>query len=100
MPTEGHTPRFGVTFMIRETRREVDFAILEVSGRLIQGEQATEFENAIQVLVAAGKSSVILDLHGLTYLDEVGVALFVSAFDQLTKRGGTLVLVSPTPRVL
>ena len=34
--------------MIRETRREVDFAILEVSGRLIQGEQATEFELSVR----------------------------------------------------
>lgn len=86
--------------MISEIRRDRDIAILELSGRLTQEEQATDFENTIEALLGAGTRSVILDVHGLTYLDEVGVALLASAHVELTKRSGTLVLLSPTPRVL
>ena len=49
--------------------------------------------------LAGGKSGVVLDMAGVTFLASIGIRHLVSASKALTRRGGRLVLLNPTPMV-
>ena len=48
-------------------------------------------------LLAAGTDRIILDLRQLSFLDSVGLGLFIGAFKRLRSFGGELVLRDPQP---
>jgi anti-sigma B factor antagonist len=67
---------------------EVDIVTAPQLGRRLLG------------LVDEGKTSMIIDLSRVTFMDSSGIGVLVNALRQLTKRHGRLVLVCPTERVL
>jgi anti-anti-sigma factor len=49
--------------------------------------------------LAGGKKGVVVDLSGVTFLASIGIRHLVSATKALARKGGKLVLVSPTDAV-
>ena len=49
--------------------------------------------------LAGGKSGVLLDMAGVTFIASIGIRHLVSASKALTRRGGRLVLLNPNPMV-
>src|SRR5581483_3497351 len=49
--------------------------------------------------LAGGKSGLVVDLSGVTFLASIGIRHLVSATKALSRRGGRLILVNPNDMV-
>ena len=77
-----------------------DVFVMELSGKLMGGPDSSGFHDEVKQAVENGGRSVVVDLHGVEWLNSWGVGLLVSAYTTLKSRGGQLVLVGCTPKVL
>lgn len=80
-------------------RRIGPVSVIELTGRLIADDPDNPFAEQIMVLVAAGNLNLLVDLHGVTYMDSGGVGALVAMFLHVAKRGGRLKLLAPSDRV-
>lgn len=81
--------------------------IIEVSDEgsdtvfLLRGEldphTAPDLRGEIDRVLEAGRSRLVLDLAGLTFIDSSGLRVVISAHKDTVERGGGLVLRSPSP---
>jgi anti-sigma B factor antagonist len=51
-------------------------------------------------LAEEGKTSLVVDLSNVTFMDSTGIGVLLNALRNLSKRHGGLVLVCPTERIL
>jgi anti-sigma B factor antagonist len=74
---------------------EIDgVTVLNLSGRLTLGDATTQFRNAVEELIAAGKPNILLDLREVTYLDSSGIGELVAAQTACKRNGGALKLIN------
>lgn len=76
-----------------------DVAIIDLEGRLCFGEGTDRLRDQVQDLIAAGRTSIILDLDGLTYVDSAGIGTMVSSFTSARNAGGRLKLMRLNKRI-
>lgn len=82
-------------------RREREgIVILDITGRLVAGEETTALRDRIRTLTNAGSTHVILNLQEVDYIDSTGLGTLVICFTGLRKAGGSLKLVNLTRRNL
>ncbi len=82
------------------TKQQVDdVAILELSGRMVLGDETALFRNAVRDLVAAGKKKILLNLGGVSYIDSSGLGELVGAFTAVRREGGQIKLLNLQKRV-
>ena len=74
--------------------------VLEVKGRMVLGEASDTFNKTLQDLIAEGRVNLLLDFSQVGALDSQGIAALVRATVSARKRGGRLLLLKPSPRVL
>jgi len=77
-----------------------DGAIARVSliGKLdIQGAEVVALPLAS---LSGGKQNVLIDMSGVTFIASIGIRHLVSAAKTLSRRGGQLILISPTEAVV
>lgn len=79
-------------------RRAGPVAVLELSGQLVADEGACQCLQQVSLLVIAGWLNVLVDLRNVSYIDSGGVGSLVAAFVHVSKRGGRLKILSPSPR--
>ena len=80
--------------------RQVDgVAVVDVSGRIILGEETQLLRETIQGLLAEGQLEILLDLGEVSFVDSAGIGVLVSAFTSVRNRGGELKLLKLTRRV-
>lgn len=77
---------------VRE-RRAGGATVLELDGRLVIGDGADRLRDRIDSLIQRGQTEVILDLHGVTYIDSSGIGAITAKYLSLRRRGGDLKLV-------
>jgi anti-sigma B factor antagonist len=71
--------------------------ILSLVGSLTYDEGTRMLRQVVTGAVAAGARAFLLDLEQITYLDSGGVGLLVAMFRHVTRRGGQLKLLRPSP---
>jgi anti-anti-sigma factor len=71
--------------------------IFRLSGALVHDEATRQLRETITAAVGAGARAVLLDLEPITRLDSGGVGLLVAMFRHVTRRGGQLKLLRPSP---
>jgi len=71
--------------------------IFTLSGALVYDEGTTMLRQVLTAAVAAGARGCLLDLERITYLDSAGVGSLVEMFRHVTRRGGQLKLMRPSP---
>lgn len=81
-------------------REREGIAILDLKGRLIVGDPATQIREAITGLQKSGKTRVIVNLQGVDYIDSTGLGSLVICFTSLQKAGGALKLACLNKRNL
>jgi anti-sigma B factor antagonist len=88
-------PRF------RTTERDVDdrTTIVSVDGE-IHVSTAPEFSGVLSAAVAGGRTSLVLDLTGVTFIDSTGLSILLNALRRVTRAGGRMALVCSNPTVL
>ena len=83
---------------LRITERAIaGVTILELSGDLVYDGGTRLLREAVTKVVAEGARACLLDLHDITYLDSGGVGSLVAMFRHVTRRGGQLKLMRPSP---
>ena len=82
-----------------DTREVAHVTILDITGRIVLGEEIHSLRDAVRALVAEGKKKIILNLNGVDYLDSSGVGELVSSFTAARNAGGELKLLHLTQKV-
>ena len=88
-------PRF------RIFERDVDdrTTIVTVDGE-IHVSTAPEFSGVLNATIASGRTQVVLDLTGVTFIDSTGLSVLLNALRRTTRDGGRMALVCTNPTVL
>jgi anti-sigma B factor antagonist len=73
-------------------------SLVTVSGR-VDSATAPDFEKALQALVQANRSQIVLDLKGVEYMSSAGIRGMVSALKAAKNGGGDVRLAQPSTRV-
>lgn len=82
------------------TDREVDgVPVVSASGE-IDVATAPPLRDRLQAMTTSGKSTVIVDLLGVTFLDSTALGVLVGALKRCREAGGDLPLVITEPRIL
>jgi anti-sigma B factor antagonist len=88
-------PTLSFTIQIRQAD---EVTLMDVSGRLTSFE-GQAFRDAIQRLLRQGENNIILNLHGLDYLDSSGIGELVRNYVAVIKKGGAMKVVGLAPKV-
>jgi anti-anti-sigma factor len=74
-----------------------EVTIFTLCGQLVYDEGTQTLRQVLTAAVAAGARACLLDLEQVTYLDSGGVGSLVEMFRHVTRRGGQLKLLRPSP---
>jgi len=74
--------------------------ILDVEGKILLGEGDVEIKQVIDEHLAQGRKKFLLNLAKVPYIDSAGLGQIIRGFTAIRKAGGTLKLLSPSPRVV
>ena len=79
-----------------ESMKRVD--LVTVSGR-IDSSNASDFEGNLRELTGNGRSNLVLNLAGVTYMSSAGLRALVSTLKECKKRSGDVRIATPSERV-
>jgi len=79
-----------------KTREAGSVTIVDVSGRIVLGEESAALRGLIVDLLSRGRKQILLNLGNVSYIDSSGLGNLVSAFSSVRKQGGELKLLSLT----
>ena len=77
-------------------RREGNVTVLDLKGRVRIGGGTVALHKAIRSLVEEGKTQILLNLSGVTYIDSSGLGELVSSHVTLGNKGGEIKLAHLT----
>lgn len=86
------------TFQIAESEVH-GVPVVSVSGE-IDVATAPPLRDRLQALTASGRTTVVVDLLGVTFLDSTALGVLVGALKRCRESGGELPLVIAEPRIL
>lgn len=76
-----------------------DVIVLDVRGRLTLGQETADLRSKLTGLVEAGHLKIILNLHGVSYVDSSGLSTLVACYATARKSSGSLKLTHLTDRI-
>lgn len=76
-----------------------DVTILELSGKLMGGPDAIAFQDVIKELLGEGRSSVVVDLENLSWVNSTGLGILISGYTSVKNSGGVLKLAAVASRI-
>ena len=79
--------------LIVEQREMEGITILDLSGRLIAGPDASDMRRVFEQLVSQAKNRVILNLKDLEFIDSTGLGNLVVGHSVIADSGGSMKLV-------
>ncbi len=82
-----------------ETREVAHVTILDITGRIVLGDEIGDLRDAVRGLIASGKKKIVLNLQGVDYIDSSGVGELVGSFTTVRNAGGELKLLNLTQKV-
>lgn len=80
-------------------RRVGDVTVLDMKGRIRIGGGTVALHKAIRALAEEGKTQILLNLTGVSYIDSSGLGELVSSHVTLGNKGGELKLAHLTERL-
>lgn len=80
-------------------RQIADVTILDISGRLVLGEDTALLRNTIRDLISRGKKNILLNLGEVPYIDSSGIGELMGAFTTVAREGGEVKLLHLTKKV-
>ena len=81
------------------TREKNGVAILDCKGKITIGVGDVALREAVQEVVKAGQTQILINLEGVSTMDSSGVGELVSTYTTVTNRGGKLKLLNLPPKV-
>jgi len=80
--------------MATRIRQIEDVTIVDISGRIILGEESAALRNLVSELLGKGHRKILFNLGNVSYIDSSGLGHLVSAYTSLRSRGGKLKLLN------
>lgn len=80
-------------------RQEDEVMVLELSGKIMGGDDFDLFNNTIKDLVSDGFVDIVLNLKGVKWINSTGLGLMVSAYTSLVKQGGRMKVCEVSDRI-
>jgi anti-sigma B factor antagonist len=85
--------------IITSTRQVGGVTIVDISGRIVLGEESATLRNLVCDLLNKGHTKILFNLAEVNYIDSSGLGHLVSAFTSVRKQGGDLKLLNLTNKV-
>ena len=85
--------------MITSTRQVGVVTIVDISGRIVLGEESAALRGLVCDLLSKGHKKILFNLADINYIDSSGLGHLVSAFTSVRKQGGELKLLNLTNKV-
>jgi len=67
---------------------------IDVSGKIMGGEETTMFHGKIHEYIQLNKKNIIIDLSKVDWMNSVGLGMLISALTTVKNAGGRLVLAN------
>ncbi len=80
-------------------RQVAGVVVVDVSGRIVLGDETALLRSTIRNLLARGNKNILLNLGEVPYIDSSGIGELVSAFIAARREGGDVKLLNLTRRV-
>ncbi len=80
---------------IKELKR---VSLMTITGR-VDSSTAPDFDKALQSLINANRTQIVLDMKGVEYLSSAGLRAMVSAVKATKSGGGDVRIAQPSKRV-
>jgi anti-sigma B factor antagonist len=80
------------------TRQSGNVTIVDISGRIVLGEESAALRELVRSLLEKGNKQILLNLADVSYIDSSGLGSLVSAFTTVRKQGGVLKLLNLTEK--
>jgi anti-sigma B factor antagonist len=78
---------------LKITNRQVDgVGVVELSGRIVLGEESNAMREQIKGMLAAGQKKIVLNLADVSYIDSAGLGALVAAHHSARTQGASLKL--------
>ena len=72
--------------------------ILDFVGRITLGDESNQVRIKIKEVLSKGKSQIVLDLAGVSYIDSAGLGMLMAGYTSAQNQGATLKLANLTKR--
>jgi anti-sigma B factor antagonist len=85
--------------IMTSTRQVGSVTIVDISGRIVLGEESAALRNLVCDLLSKGHKNILFNLGDVNYIDSSGLGNMVSSFTSVRKQGGELKLLNLTNKV-
>ncbi|MDD4857674.1 MAG: STAS domain-containing protein [Candidatus Krumholzibacteria bacterium] len=82
-----------------ESRERDGVTILDLQGKLMGGSDAEAFKVAIHKLLDKGRKRVIVNLHGVDWINSTGVGILISGYTTMRRSGGDIRLLHVSDKI-
>ena len=82
-----------------DLRENQGVSVLDISGQLTAGGGAEMLREAVDTLVASGRTSILLNLSHLEFMDSAGLGELVASRRMVDRLGGKLKILNAPPKV-
>src|SRR5882724_5848820 len=76
--------------MTATTRQRGGVTIVDISGRIVLGEESAALRDLVCDLLGKGQKKILFNLGDVNYIDSAGLGSLVAAFTSVRKQGGEL----------
>ena len=89
-----------VPVAMQTTLRQVgEVAVITITGRITSGQSSLELRQTVRSLLDNNTDRILIDLHGVGYVDSAGLGELVRTYTTVKNAGGQVRIVSPSKRV-
>lgn len=85
--------------MQANVRNIEEITVIDVTGRITLGDGSSRLREVVGSLIDSGNLKLLLNLHGVGYIDSSGLGELVRTYTSVRNRGGHVKLVNPSKRV-
>ncbi len=76
-----------------------EVAVIDLSGRLAPPEESSRLRSEVKRLLDAGYTRILVNLHGVSYVDSAGLGELLAAKKTALVAGAELKMLRPSERV-
>jgi anti-sigma B factor antagonist len=85
--------------MTTTTRQSGSITIVDVTGRIVLGEESASLRNLVNDLLSKGQNKILFNLGKVDYIDTSGLGFLTGTLIVARKRGGEVKLLKLTKKI-